>query len=309
MKYILPDTNIIINEPSTIKKLVEKNIYVVIPVTVLNELDNFKIKKELGFRVREAGRIIEDILAQRSKYLILTNYHKETPGLIMKKADDRILSTALYFKDQGKTVFLLSNDRFLRLKAEGLGIRATTPQQQLYLKHPTVQETKEERVAQDHQSNIDIIETISSKNRPYLIITTPIHIFQNYKLRFSVEGFNKKYLSRVKAIKPGDRFVYYVAGDKEFVAITEITSAVHLDMSDYWPMEQEAALHHCLKMIPKIIMETGQALSARKIVLKLSFIRNKANWGAYFQGSIKNIPRDDYLIIEKEMLAALGKRT
>lgn len=126
MKYILPDTNILINSPQVVKELVSKNLYVVIPVTVINELDNLKIRKDLGYKARKIGRIIEELVNQRSKYLLLTNNHKEVHGLNLKKADDRILAAALYLKDQGKDVVLLSNDRFFRLKAEGLELKIVT---------------------------------------------------------------------------------------------------------------------------------------------------------------------------------------
>jgi predicted RNA-binding protein/rRNA-processing protein FCF1 len=327
MKYVLPDTNILINSPQVIKDLVSKKLYVVIPVTVINELDNLKIRKDLSYKAREIGRIIEELVNQRSKYLLLTNDHKEVHGLTLKKADDRILAAALYLKDQGKDVVLLSNDRFFRLKAEGLELKIVIspdkikaePEALIAFKtvgsgtHRTPQENKPSITATPNAK--PEVEKIPAKpietekyvtdfpvgNDAYLIITSPTHLYQNRKIEFAVEGFDDKYLNRIKFIKPGDRFVYYVSGDKLFAAITEITSKVFYDKTDLWPMEPDLKLFNRLKMAPKVVLNPQQILSAYSVIPKLRFVQNKSSWGAYFQGSIKKISREDYLLIEQAM--------
>lgn len=308
MLYVLPDTNILIYSPDIVKRLVNQKYYVVIPVTVIDELDNFKLRKDLSHKAREIGRVIESILNQKSQYLILTNDHKDVPGLNLKKADDRILATALYLKHTGKNVTLLSNDRFIRLKAEGLHLKVVSSPEKLPLQQTTFISALSTPTPAN--SNTELIETpikISSHNEAYLIITSPTHLFQNRKLKFTVEGFDDKYLNRIKFIKPGDRFVYYVAGDKLFAAITEITSKLYFDKNDLWPMEPELKLYNRFKMEPKIVLKPNQILSAYSLVPKLKFIVNKVKWGAYFQGSIKKIPYNDYLVIKQEMIKTIEK--
>ena len=310
MQYVLPDTNILINDPGAVKKLVTRDIYVVIPVTVLNELDSFKLRKDLGFKVRETGRVIEEILNQKNKHLILTNDFKVVHGLVMKKADDRILATALRYNEDGKNVLLLTNDRFLRLKAEGLGVQVSTLEKQLITPgNPPwpVPLTPLSSKPAEMVYKIEESDMLPAGNDAYIIITSPTHLYQNRQLGFKVEGFNEKYLSRVKQIKPGDRFIYYVAGDKLFAAITEITSKVYFDKTELWSDEAGIKMYHHLKMEPRIVLKPAQVLSAHGLVSRLSFIHNKAKWVAYFQGSIKRIPAQDYALIEWEMKNLVSK--
>jgi len=269
--------------------------------------------------VREIGRVIESILNQKGKYLVLTNYHKEVPGLNLKKADDRILAAALYYHEQGKDVLLLSNDRFLRLKAEGLGIKVISSPQKLFTAIPLNPSSPiskassspilqaPNKVAKPKTKPQKQPTSLPVGNDAYIITTSPIHLFQNRKLGFTVEGFNEKYLNRIRAVKPGDRFVYYVAGEKIFAAITEITSRIYTDKTDLWPMEPDLKLYYRFKMAPQIVLRPDQDLTVRRLIPKLNFIQNKGNWGAYFQGSFRRISRDDYLVIEREMLAIIEK--
>jgi len=131
MIYVLPDTNILIYDPYVVKKLIRKCYYVVIPVIVLNELDKLKRKKDLKQKVIKIGIMIEEIIQQRNKYLNLTNNLKEIPGLDLDEPDNCILAAANYLKEQEKEVIFISNDRSLRLKAKGLGIKVVSSLEKL----------------------------------------------------------------------------------------------------------------------------------------------------------------------------------
>ena len=122
--HVLPDTNILMNNARTIETLIKKGFCLVVPVTVLAELDKYKYSKEFSYNVREAARMIELADKRNDGSVILTNKHKEISGLDLKKGDDRILSAAYCLLEEGNLVAILSQDRLVRLKAKGLGIPA-----------------------------------------------------------------------------------------------------------------------------------------------------------------------------------------
>jgi len=85
MIYVLPDTNVLIKDAQIVEKLIDKGFYVVIPVTVIDELDNLKLRDELGYNVRKVGRVIENLIDRRCKNLLLTTNLKEDASLSFKK--------------------------------------------------------------------------------------------------------------------------------------------------------------------------------------------------------------------------------
>jgi len=90
------------------------------------KLDKYKHHKEKGYNVRKVSRLIEAADKRNDGSIELTNKYKEVPDLNRKVPDDRILSAAPCFMEEGKQVGVLSNDRLVRLKAKGLGIVAST---------------------------------------------------------------------------------------------------------------------------------------------------------------------------------------
>ncbi|KJS21835.1 MAG: hypothetical protein VR72_08540 [Clostridiaceae bacterium BRH_c20a] len=146
MIYVFLDTNILLNKPNIIHDFIDRKINIVIPVTIFDELDNHKKRDDLGYAARSTGRVIESIIAN-TNYLHLTNDYKQDPHLNLKKADDRILSSAVAFFEQGKLVVLISNDRFLRLKAEAFKINVFSSlnnfyNSQIYIKSLDLNSTK-----------------------------------------------------------------------------------------------------------------------------------------------------------------------
>ncbi len=131
MIHVLLDTNILIYDPYVVKKLVRRSYYVVIPVMVLDELDKLKMKKDLKQNITKTGQVIEEIINEKNKYLNLTTNLEEVPGLPLNKPDNYILAAAYYFKKQQRDVIFITNDRFLRLKSEALGIKMISGYDQL----------------------------------------------------------------------------------------------------------------------------------------------------------------------------------
>ncbi len=140
-KIFVLDTSVIIYDHTAIKNFAEHDV--VIPITVLEELDNFKKGNDSkNFAAREFSRFIDKL----SEKKILQNW---TPiggknlgvfkiEMIQKasinaevvfgerKADHKILNCALYTAESnpGKKVILVTKDINLRIKAKSLNLNA-----------------------------------------------------------------------------------------------------------------------------------------------------------------------------------------
>lgn len=143
--YVL-DTNILLHEPFAFLNFEEHDV--VIPMTVLEELDHIKDRhKDVSRDARVAIRALEDMLKDAtpeqmlhgvalparsdnrpSGHLFIINDHHlkdEIPGLPGGENDHLIINTALYLQREKSPikVILVTKDINMRLKAKGAGLK------------------------------------------------------------------------------------------------------------------------------------------------------------------------------------------
>lgn len=138
-KIFVLDTSVILYDHHAIKNFKEHDV--VIPITVLEELDNFKKGNDTkNFAAREFIRYIDKISGRNTLqdwiningkghglFKIEMNQHSKVDAEKVfgeRKADHRILNTALYLSDQnpGRKVVMVTKDINLRLKAKSLNL-------------------------------------------------------------------------------------------------------------------------------------------------------------------------------------------
>lgn len=138
----------------------------------------------------------------------------------------------------------------------------------------------------------------------YIITTSPKNFERDRKtLGFTVQGLKEKHRKTVQKWQPGDRIIYYINKIGKFGAIAEITSKYYRDEKKIWTEDDELWPSR-VKSKPIIILESDEFLDARRYIDKLSFIKEKFSpeyWGLAFQGSVREIPEEDYQFIESEM--------
>jgi len=139
IKNFVLDTNVLLHDPQAIFKFQDNRL--VIPITVIEELDHFK--KELTILGRNARTVSKHIDQLRSRGSLAEGVPLEGGGLLRvvfdgegsrllpaelhgRKEDNLILSVALGVREREKEipVVLVTMDTNLRIKADALGLRA-----------------------------------------------------------------------------------------------------------------------------------------------------------------------------------------
>jgi len=140
-KIFVLDTSVIIYDHTAIKNFAEHDV--VIPITVLEELDNFKKGNDTkNYSAREFTRYV-DTLSGKNTLQEWTSINGPTRGKFKiemhtsstvnaekvfdeRKADHRILNTALFVSESnpGRKVILVTKDINLRIKAKSLNLQA-----------------------------------------------------------------------------------------------------------------------------------------------------------------------------------------
>ncbi|MFD2165232.1 PhoH family protein [Thalassotalea euphylliae] len=145
--YVL-DTNILLHEPFAFLSFKEHDV--VVPMTVLEELDSIKDRrKDVSRDARVAIRALEDVLANSTpeevlagvplasnlggqdqsptgKLSIINDYSLEQKAetLSFNENDNRIINAAIHIQNhnEGRKVVLVTKDINMRLKAKGAGL-------------------------------------------------------------------------------------------------------------------------------------------------------------------------------------------
>lgn len=138
-KTFVLDTNVLLHDPSSINRFEENDV--VLPITILEELDRFKKNlDETGRNARQVSRLL-DQLRRRGNLtdginldsegsLRVALCHRDTLSALPlelegDKADNEILAVALDQKHRCECpVVLVSKDTNLRIKADTLGLAA-----------------------------------------------------------------------------------------------------------------------------------------------------------------------------------------
>ncbi|MFZ4521736.1 MAG: PhoH family protein [Bacteroidales bacterium] len=140
-KIFVLDTSVILYNHHAIRSFDDNDV--AIPITVLEELDNFKKGNDtINFEAREFIRIIDKLsnkatltkwislgMPKGGKFKVVMNEHSELDAVKVfgeNKPDHRILNAALVMMAEhpDKKIILVSKDVNLRLKAKSLNIAA-----------------------------------------------------------------------------------------------------------------------------------------------------------------------------------------
>lgn len=142
----------------------------------------------------------------------------------------------------------------------------------------------------------------------WLVVTSPANFRHDREvLGFSMQGLPLRFGKSLQRMDVGDRVVYYVMGLQKFGATATITgeylednSKMWTDADEMWPARRPSH--------PDVVLQDDELVDAKKLVPQLSFITNKDAWGASLQGSIRQIPEEDFRLIESEMRKVVAER-
>lgn len=115
------DTNVFVKCPTIISKVGKHKV--IIPTTVLEELDRLKLKQNIDKKaLRDAVKNINKAFLNNYSSMEEGDSSLLPNGFDAQKADCLILSVALKYKAEDKNPILLTSDNLLQSKAIGLGL-------------------------------------------------------------------------------------------------------------------------------------------------------------------------------------------
>lgn len=129
--YII-DTNVFVKCPDIISKI-GKAYTIVIPSTVLEELDKLKLKKSVDqSRLLKAAKNINTAFSNRFSKMEEPDVSLLPDGFDLDNPDCKILSVALKYNKSGANAILLTSDNMLQSRASALGLTTLSLSQFLH---------------------------------------------------------------------------------------------------------------------------------------------------------------------------------
>jgi PhoH-like ATPase len=192
-KTFVLDTNVLLHDPEALTKFPKNNI--VIPVTVLEELDKMKrLPNDLGKNSRAVFRLLDSlhtlgsgdlhhgvVLANeatiRIQLEIKTDYNY---SFALSTNDNRILMAAYLLHERGDHIVFVSKDFAARIKAEAIGLQAQDYQNLKYsydaiYKGIRKVETSKHEIDVFYKDGAVTLPHLGCRPNEYCILTSPEH--------------------------------------------------------------------------------------------------------------------------------------
>jgi predicted RNA-binding protein len=142
----------------------------------------------------------------------------------------------------------------------------------------------------------------------WLIVTSPENFSHDREvLHFKMQGLPLRNRGSLQRMQIGDRVVYYIMNLYRFGATATITgeyvedhSKLWTDDDEMWPARRPSK--------PDIVLQDHELIDAKKLIPNLTFIERKEVWGVYLQGSVRQIPEEDFRLIESEMKKVVAEQ-
>ncbi len=246
--YVL-DTNVLVHSSDSLFSFEENEV--VIPFIVLEELDSLKKEKgEVGFNAREVGRVLDDL---REKGDLSSGVELENGGSLrvadpIKKIydlddaikDNRIIATALSLNEErDEQVILVSQDRFVRIKADVLdGLKVenyksdSVPLDTLYTGLITKQVSSEiiDKIYNNNDVSLDDLDVDNLESNGFLNLNTStsqssVLYFKNDKLTSLNQNDYRKSVYYIKARNREQTCAFKLLMDRDVELVTLVGKA------------------------------------------------------------------------------------
>jgi predicted RNA-binding protein len=139
----------------------------------------------------------------------------------------------------------------------------------------------------------------------WLFVTTP----DNWQIskEKNVVGYAERYQHALSQVSKGDKCLLYITSisaiDGKYEVVSQVVYYDHKQIFHSPPTEPRE--NFPLRLDLRRLGPPTAPISFRPLIPKLSFIKNKKNWGGTFQGAVLRISEEDYRIIVSSLMPSL----
>ncbi len=145
----------------------------------------------------------------------------------------------------------------------------------------------------------------------WMVVSSPENFRKTREHGYTIQGLKSRHRRRVESMKMGDRLLYYITGRMGFAATVTVASPMYEDHTPIWrSARREEDYPWRVHIRPDIVLEEADWVPAKEIAYRLDYVRKwpPEHWPLAFQGHIHALPRNDFAIIEDEMVRTTRRR-
>jgi len=254
LKTFLLDTNVLLHDPSCLS--VFGNNKVVIPISVLDELDKHKTRPDDVGRnaravaraldaLRKDGSLSDGVKIGNTTIMVELNHSNFVPeALDPSKVDNKLLSTALGLMKDGENVIVVSKDITVRVKCDALKVNA--------------EDYEKDKVAKEPDSIYSGIKTIYVSTDSINSLYTSSKVCLNHEA-----NMNQYFVLKSELSESQSALVRYI-GNCEFILCKDNKKDIYGIHARN--VEQRAALDMLMNPDIKLVTIIGKAGSGKTLI-------------------------------------------
>lgn len=144
----------------------------------------------------------------------------------------------------------------------------------------------------------------------WIVVGSPGNFAKTAELGFTIQGLKSRHRKKAERMKPGDKIVYYITGQKAFAGIATVESPYFESHDAIWissdPKKAAEDYPFRVKISPDLILGLESATPAEPLARQMVYAAKwpAKNWTLAFQGNVHEIGEGDYQLIRSAIETA-----
>lgn len=144
----------------------------------------------------------------------------------------------------------------------------------------------------------------------WIVVGSPENFAATRANGFSVQGLKSRHRKKAEAMRPGDKIVWYITGQKAFAGFATVTTTYFEDHTPIWksrdPKKDAEDYPWRVGIRPDIALEDDGFVPAEPIARQMAYVAKwpAANWTLAFQGNVHKIEHADFELIAAALTTA-----
>ena len=145
----------------------------------------------------------------------------------------------------------------------------------------------------------------------WIVVGSPENFARTATLGFTVQGLKSRHRKKAERMKPGDKIIYYITGQKTFGGIATIESSYFESHEPIWqsgdPKKASEDYPFRVEISPDVILPLADGIPAEGVARQMAYVAKwpAANWTLAFQGNVHEIDAHDYRLVRDAIEAAV----
>ena len=137
----------------------------------------------------------------------------------------------------------------------------------------------------------------------WIVVGSPGNFEKTAEHGFTVQGLKSRHRKKAERMKPGDKIIYYITGQKAFAGVVTIESPYFESHETIWvssdPKKAAEDYPFRVEITPDVILGLKDATPAEPLARQMQYAAKwpEKNWTLAFQGNVHKLSDADHALL------------